>query len=264
MKAAGNEILHECPRLAHVLQATHPAVANHSAQGEPIVKLLLISDDGALKKALPDDLRERGFTIDTAHSQIGNRRGRTGKHEAIVLDIESASDTKLSWIGAWRRRGIGAKVLILLPATIEPQERVRCLELGADDFLTKPFETDELEARLLAFRRRRNGDATEVYRIHDMEIDPSRATVRRDGKAISLTAREFELLQYLIEHRGQIVRRREILDHLYRHLRDPRQSNVVDVYISYLRRKLDRDSKRPLIVTRWGEGYEFLDENAQT
>ena len=115
-----------------------------------------------------------------------------------------------------------------------------------------------LQARLRALTRTPPAPESSVKKVHDMEIDVGLYTVSRGGRQVQLTVREFELLQFLIQHQGKIVKRTFILESLYPHLSDDRRSNVIDVYVSYLRKKIDNNPDRPLIVTHWGKGYEFL------
>jgi DNA-binding response OmpR family regulator len=131
---------------------------------------------------------------------------------------------------------------------------VRGLDLGADDYLTKPFQLEELMARLRALVRRSHQSKDPILRVFDLEIDTAARTVRRGGQNIHLTPREFALLQFLAFHRGKVVTRTMIWEHLYDEY-DENTSNVVDVYIRYLRTKIDKGFDPPLIMTRWGEGY---------
>jgi DNA-binding response OmpR family regulator len=133
-------------------------------------------------------------------------------------------------------------------------DKVRGLDLGADDYLTKPFELEELFARLRALIRRSHQVKDPVLRVHDLEIDTAARSVKRAGQTIHLTPREFALLEFLAFHRGKVVSRTMIWDHLYDE-KDENTSNVVDVYIRYLRNKIDKGFDPPLIQTRWGEGY---------
>jgi len=133
-------------------------------------------------------------------------------------------------------------------------DKVQGLNLGADDYLTKPFQFEELMARLRALIRRGHQVKTPIIRVHDLEIDTAGRTVKRSGQTIHLTPREFALLQFLAFHQGKVVTRSMIWEHLYDD-QDENTSNVVDVYIRYLRTKIDKDFDPPLILTRWGEGY---------
>src|SRR5262249_49684479 len=135
-------------------------------------------------------------------------------------------------------------------------EKIQGLDSGADDYLAKPFRLEELLARLRALVRRRHQVKDPVLRIFDMEIDTVARSVKRAGQPIHLTPREYGLLQFLAFHRGKVVSRSMIWQHLYDEF-DEGTSNVVDVYIRYLRNKIDRDFDPPLILTRWGEGYQL-------
>src|SRR5437016_9877197 len=153
----------------------------------------------------------------------------------------------------WRAKGIATHVLMLTArGTLE--DKVRGLDTGADDYLTKPFELEELLARLRALIRRGHQVKDPVVRVHDLEIDTAARTVKRAGQSIHLTPREYALLQFLAFHRGKVVSRSMIWEHLYDE-HDENTSNVVDVYIRYLRTKIDKGFDPPLILTRWGEGY---------
>ena len=144
--------------------------------------------------------------------------------------------------------------LLLLTAKDAKESVVEGLESGADDYLTKPFELEELLARLRALVRRGHQVKNPILKIEDLEIDTAARTVKRGGKAIHLTPREYALLQFLAFHRGKVVTRTMVWDHLYDE-QDQNTSNVVDVYIRYLRNKIDKGFDLPLIQTRWGEGY---------
>jgi DNA-binding response OmpR family regulator len=159
----------------------------------------------------------------------------------------------LSLLKRWRSRGLKSHVLVLT-ARSSIEDKVSGLDLGADDYMTKPFQLEELLARLRALIRRGHNVKDPVIRIHDMEIDTNARTVKRGSKPIHLTPREYALLEFLAFHRGKVVTRSMIWEHLYDE-HDENTSNVVDVYIRYLRNKIDKDFSPPLIMTRWGEGY---------
>ena len=225
------------------------------------MKILLISNSRALIENVSSGLHGSGLSVETATARSADKCALKEEHAAIVLDLDNAKDAKLGWIAKWRRCGVTTKILALLPSAFDADNRVRCLDQGADDYLAKPFNNEELIARLRLLTRNHPVAETGVKKVHDLEIDVGLYTVSRAGRQVQLTVREFELLQFLIQHQGKIVKRTFILESLYPHLCDDRRSNVIDVYVSYLRKKIDNDPSRPLIVTHWGKGYEFLRDN---
>jgi DNA-binding response OmpR family regulator len=144
--------------------------------------------------------------------------------------------------------------VLVLTARGGMEDKVKGLDLGADDYMTKPFELEELLARLRALIRRGHQVKSPLLRVHDLEIDTASRTVKRGGRSIHLTPREYALLEFLAFHRGKVTTRSMIWEHLYDD-QDENTSNVVDVYIRYLRNKIDKGFDPPLILTRWGEGY---------
>jgi DNA-binding response OmpR family regulator len=187
---------------------------------------------------------------------------RHRQYDAILLDLMLPQREGRELLRSWRERGIDTNVLIV-SARGTLQDRVQGLDLGADDYLTKPFEFDELMARLRALLRRPKTKGAVVLRIEDLEIDVTHRTVRRAGQEIRLTPREFLLLEYLARNRGRVVTRSMIWNCLYDQNGEC-SSNVIDVYIRYLRNKIDRGFDRPLILTRWGEGYFMPGDDSQT
>jgi DNA-binding response OmpR family regulator len=218
------------------------------------VRVLLVEDHRPLVRALRRGLEEEGFAVDVAYDgEEGGYKAESADYDVIVLDLMLPKEDGLSLLQRWRRAGKKTHVLILT-ARSAIEDKVKGLDLGADDYLTKPFELGELLARLRALVRRGHQIKDPVLRIFDLEIDTAARTVKRGGKSIHLTPREFALLQFLAFHRGKVVTRSMIWEHLYDEC-DENTSNVVDVYIRYLRNKIDRDFDPPLIMTRWGEGY---------
>jgi DNA-binding response OmpR family regulator len=229
--------------------------------GTIAVRVLLIEDHKPLVRALQRGLQEEGFAVDVAcDGEEGGFKAQSAEYDVIVLDLMLPKEDGLSLLRKWRRAGMKTHVLVLT-ARGSIEDKVRGLDLGADDYLTKPFELEELLARLRALIRRGHQVKDPVLRVYDLEIDTAARTVKRAGQAIHLTPREYALLQFLAFHRGQVVSRTMIWEHLYND-QDESTSNVVDVYIRYLRGKIDKGFDPPLILTRWGEGYLLRGEPA--
>jgi DNA-binding response OmpR family regulator len=218
------------------------------------MRVLLIEDHKPLVRALRQGLEEEGFAVDTAtDGEEGDFKARSAEYDAVILDLMLPKVDGLTLLQRWRRDGLKTHVLVLT-ARGGIDDKVRGLDLGADDYLAKPFELEELFARLRALIRRGHQVKDPVVRVHDLEIDTAGRTIKRAGQTIHLTPREFALLEFLAFHRGKVVTRTMIWDHLYDE-QDENTSNVVDVYIRYLRNKIDKGFDKPLIQTRWGEGY---------
>jgi DNA-binding response OmpR family regulator len=216
--------------------------------------LLLVEDNKPLLKALRQGLEEDGFAVDVAiDGEEADYKATSTNYDAIILDLMLPKKDGLTLVKAWREAGILTHILILT-ARGSLEDKVKGLDLGADDYLTKPFELEELLARLRALIRRRHQAKDPILRVHDMFIDTSARSVKRAGVAIHLTPREYSLLEFLAFHQGKVVTRTMIWEHLYDE-HDESTSNVVDVYIRYLRNKIDKGFDPPLILTRWGEGY---------
>jgi DNA-binding response OmpR family regulator len=225
------------------------------------VRILLVEDHKPLVKTLKQGLEEEGFAVDTAiDGEEGDYKARTAEYDVIVLDLMLPKVDGLSLLQRWRKDGLKTHVLVLT-ARGEIEDKVRGLDLGADDYLTKDkFQLTELYARIRALIRRGHQVKDPILRIHDLEIDTASRTVRRGGQTIRLTPREYALLEFLAFHRGKVATRSMIWEHLYDD-QDESVSNVVDVYIRYLRNKIDKGFEPPLILTRWGEGYMLRGED---
>jgi DNA-binding response OmpR family regulator len=218
--------------------------------------LLLERQPAALKRAL----ERKGFRVDVVDDGTqADAKARSTSYDLVVVDQDLLNGTGLSLVQRWRKDGL--KTHILVVATHPGlQGKLDALSVGADDVVAKLYSLEELTARVAAVTRR--GDEPkrqETLKIHDLEIDVVARNVRRRGQPIDLTPREFELLQFLASHRGQTVSRAMIWEHLYADQAESR-SNVVDVYIRYLRKKIDKGFEPPLIVTCWGKGYRLGDE----
>lgn len=211
-------------------------------------------------RALKKGLEEEGFAVDVAYDgEEGGYKAETANYDVIILDLMLPKEDGLTLLQRWRANGLKSHVLVLT-ARSSMEDKVHGLDLGADDYMTKPFQLEELLARLRALIRRGHNIKDPVLKIHDLEIDTTSRTVKRSGRPIHLTPREYGLLEFLAYHRGKVVTRSMIWEHLYDE-HDENTSNVVDVYIRYLRNKIDKDFQPPLIVTRWGEGYMLRGED---
>jgi len=218
------------------------------------MRVLLVEDHRPLLRALRQGLEEENFAVDTAaDGEEADVKARNTSYDVIILDLMLPKVDGLTLLGRWRKDGIKTHVLVLT-ARSSIDDKVKGLDSGADDYLTKPFELEELLARLRALIRREHQTKDPVIRVHDLEIDTSSRTVRRAGQVIPLTPREYSLLEFLAFHRGKVATRSMIWEHLYDE-QDESTSNVVDVYIRYLRNKIDKGFEPALILTRWGEGY---------
>jgi DNA-binding response OmpR family regulator len=225
------------------------------------VRVLLVEDHKPLARALRQGLEEEGFAVDAAYDgEEADFKARSAEYDAVILDLMLPKKDGMTLLKEWRQSGLAMHVLVLT-ARDALDDKVRGLDSGADDYLTKPFELEELLARLRALIRRRHQVKDPVIRIHDLEIDTATRSVKRSGQPIHLTPREYALLEFLAFHRGRVVSRTMIWEHLYDE-HDENTSNVVDVYIRYLRNKIDKGFEQPLILTRWGEGYLLRGEDS--
>ena len=218
------------------------------------MKILLVEDHKLLSRSLKQALEEDGFAVDLAVAgDEADAKARGAIYDVVILDLMLPKIDGLTLLKGWRKDGFTFHVLILTAmGTLE--DKVLGLNLGADDYLPKPFELTEFLARVRALVRRGHQAKDPILRIHDLEIDTGARSVRRAGKDIYLTPREFSLLRFLCYHRGKVVTRSMVWEHLYDE-NDDNTSNVVDVYIRYLRNKIDKNFTPSLILTRWGEGY---------
>ena len=224
------------------------------------MRVLLVEDNKQLCRALRQGLEEEGFAVDIAEDgDEADAKARTTNYDGIILDLMLPKKDGITLLKGWRASGIQTHVLVLT-ARGALDDKVRGLDSGADDYLTKPFELEELLARLRALIRRGHSVKDPLLRVHDLTIDTSSRTVKRAGKPIHLTPKEYALLEFLAFHHGKVVSRSMIWEHLWDE-HDESVSNVVDVYIRYLRNKIDKDFSPPLILTRWGEGYMLRGED---
>jgi DNA-binding response OmpR family regulator len=218
------------------------------------MRLLVAEDHPKLATSIAGGLREEGYSVDLTFDGIeAAHLLSTNSYDCVVLDIMLPGKEGWTVLEEIRHQGNLAPVLCLT-ARDAPEDRVKGLNLGADDYLVKPFDWDELLARVRALIRRAHGQASTVIRVGDLEINTLSKTVKRGSTTITLSAREYALLHYLALRTGQVVSRTDIWEHLYDQ-EEELSSNVVDVYIGYLRNKIDKPFEMKLIHTRRGHGY---------
>jgi two-component system response regulator PrrA len=219
---------------------------------EPLV--LVVDDDEAIRTALERALRLEGFAVQLAEDGLRAlelvEESRPG---VIVLDVVMPNLSGITVVSRLRARGNDVPICVL-SARDEVQDRVAGLEAGADDYVIKPFDLEELVARLRALLRRGPSSEGEVIRVGDLIIDPSQRMVTRAGREVTLTRREFELLGELARHRNVVLSRQQLLETVWGYDFEV-EGNVVDVFIGYLRRKLEADGEQRMIHTVRGVGF---------
>jgi DNA-binding response OmpR family regulator len=218
------------------------------------MRVLVVEDFAPLREAVVQGLEEAGYAVDsTDNGEDGLRYARSHEHDVIVLDLMLPKLDGISVLKTLRASRCPAHVLILT-AKDTPDDRVRGLDLGADDYLVKPFVFAEFMARVRALVRRRFEARSSVLRVADLELDLPRRQVRRGGQLIDLSGREYALLEYLALNRERIVPRNEIWQHIY-DFNASVESNVVDVFVGLVRKKIERPGGKRLLHTRRGQGY---------
>jgi two-component system OmpR family response regulator len=218
------------------------------------VRVLVVDDEPALLQQLAAQLGAAGYVVDCARD--GARAeflGTTERYDAIVLDLGLPKIDGLTMLRRWRDSGMTAPVLVLT-ARGTWHEKVIGIDSGADDYVTKPFQIEEVLARVRALIRRSGGQAASALRCGGVVLDPRSARVTLDGAPVRLTAHEFRVLSYLMHHRGRVVPQTELLDHIYARDGD-RDSNTVEVFIARLRKKIGAGA----IATIRGLGYRMED-----
>jgi len=218
------------------------------------VRILVVEDDPRASRFLRQGLEEEGHTIDVAaDGEAGARYGHGSSYDIIVLDVQLPGMSGLELARDLRRAGVQTPIL-MLTARDATDDVVRGLDAGADDYLTKPFAFDELLARVRALTRRQLAGPSGALRYGDLEMDRLRRTVRRAGRPVDLSPREFRLLEYLLLHPEQTITRTRLLEQVWDMNFDP-ETNVVEAHISNLRSKLEEGGAPRVIETVRGAGY---------
>lgn len=222
------------------------------------MKILLIEDDPDVVRSLLSALKEAGYVTDAVFDgENGYNFAQTNEYELIVLDYNLPKLNGREVIKKIRDAGLSTPI-IMLTVHNELEEKIDLLSIGADDYLTKPFIFSELLARMKAVLRRPKKWEGNILKISDLELDPDKFLVTKNSKRIFLSSKEFDLLEYLLRHKGQILSRQNIMEHVWDENADP-FSNTIEVHIRNLRRKLENDGRR-LIFTVSNRGYKIDEE----
>jgi two-component system copper resistance phosphate regulon response regulator CusR len=222
------------------------------------MRVLLVEDDPGLAAIIKAGFAEHGVQVATVSSYAeGKMKATLGSFDVLILDVMLPGGNGFDLCRELRVREIGTPIL-MLTARDTVDDRVAGLEVGADDYLTKPFAFRELLARVRALGRRRGAPLPETLRIADLEVDLEAQRVRRAGRSIELTAKEFALLEFFVLHKGQVVDRAAITAHVWDENHDP-FTNVLEVLVRRLRRKIDDEYATKLIQTVRGAGYRLGD-----
>ena len=215
-------------------------------------RVLVIEDDVDLLMGLKDNLELEGYEVITAtDGEDGHYLGSTESYDAVILDLGLPEIDGLTVLDRWRKEGRKMPVLVLT-ARDSWSDKVAGLDAGADDYLAKPFQTEELIARLRALIRRSSGNASSELIAGDIRLDTRSGKVTKAGEPVKLTAQEYKLLSYLMHHKGKVVSRTELIEHIYDQDFD-RDSNTIEVFVTRIRKKLGAD----VITTIRGLGYSL-------
>lgn len=220
------------------------------------MRVLLVEDDYRLASSVASQLRQAGFAVDVvAHGEDALRESAISPYDAIVLDLQLPDLDGVEICRRLRKRGTPVRI-IMATARDGVADRIAGLDTGADDYLVKPYSVQELTARLRALLRRPETALPTVYRVADLELDTATRIARRDYRTIDLTTKEFAVLEYMMRNAGRVLTREQISEHAWDANYDP-FSNVIDVYVARLRRKVDAPGEPSLIETVRGAGYRL-------
>ncbi len=220
------------------------------------MRILLVEDDDSLRDSASAYLRAAGFAVDAAATgKMARALAAVSPYDAVILDVRLPDDDGFALCTTLRSRRPAPRIM-MATARDSVDDRIAGLDLGADDYLVKPYALGELVARLRALLRRPNADAEIVLQVADLTLDLSTRTARRGARTITLTTKEFAVLEVLMRAPGRVLTRSHISEHAWDDNYDP-LSNVIDVYVARLRRKIDHDLELPLLETIRGAGYRI-------
>ncbi len=220
------------------------------------MRILIVEDERRLANIIKKGLTEEGFAVDLAFDgEEGKYLAESEEYDLIILDITLPKVDGITICKELRKKNIRTPIMMLTARTTL-EEKVIGLDSGADDYLTKPFAFLELRSRIHALIRRSKQESSPILKIDDLELDPIKHSVKRGEKTITLTPKEFSVLELLLRHKDGVVSRTMIIEHVWDYNFDS-MSNVVDVFIASLRRKVDKGSKIKLIHTLHGIGYKI-------
>lgn len=224
------------------------------------MRILLIEDDRKIAALIKRGLEEEHYVIDVFYDGVeGAGWATVNQYDLIILDIMLPGKDGIEICNEIRHKKILTPIL-MLTAKASIKDKVKGLDTGADDYLTKPFEFEELLARIRSLLRRNQSYKTKTLNIADLELDPASRVVSRAGKKISLTGKEYALLEYLMRNKGRVLTETMIVDHVW-DMDFDLESNIVNVYVHHLREKIDREFDKKLIYTIRSLGYTIKDED---
>ncbi len=224
------------------------------------MRILLVEDERRLSNVIKKGLEEDGFAVDASFDgEEGQYMAESESYDLIILDVMLPKSDGITVCKNIRKKGNKTPIL-MLTAKSAVEDKVLGLDSGADDYMTKPFSFLELRSRVRALIRRTSHDATSTLTIANLTVDPLKHTVERDDKKITLTPKEFSILEFLLHHKNEVVTRTMVTEHVWDYNFEG-MSNVVDVFLANLRKKIDKKTSKKLIHTVHGVGYK-ISENA--
>lgn len=224
------------------------------------MRILVVEDEKALNKVLTKHLKKNGYSVDSCFDGISAKEHlQSDAYDAVILDIIIPGMNGFELL-QWMRAGGSDASVLMLTAMDSTEDKVKGLDLGADDYLTKPFALEELMARIRLITRKRTGNRSNIFTIGDLSVDMEKHTAVRAGREIILSAKEFSMLSYMVMNKGRVLSREQFLSHLWDYDYEG-ASNMVDVYIRHLRKKVDEGHERKLIHTVRGNGYVMREES---